>query len=52
MPVPSGVRVWPSVGRTDMRRSMNGLAQQIQETLGCDPFAGFAEAGKWDATKH
>ena len=34
------VRVWLSVGRTDMRRGMNGLALQVQETLGRDPFAG------------
>ena len=40
IPVPSGVRVWLSVGRTDMRRGMNGLALQVQETLGRDPFAG------------
>jgi hypothetical protein len=25
IPVPSGVRVWLAVGRTDMRRGMNGL---------------------------
>ena len=40
IPVPSGMRVWLSVGRTDMRRGMNGLALQVQETLGRDPFAG------------
>ena len=40
IPVPSGVRVWLSVGRTDMRRGMNGLALQVQETIGRDPFAG------------
>jgi len=40
IPVPSTVRVWLSVGRTDMRRGMNGLALQVQETLGRDPFAG------------
>lgn len=38
--VPSGVRVWLSVGRTDMRRGMNGLALQVQEALGRDPHAG------------
>ena len=37
---PSGVRVWLAVGRTDMRRGMNGLSLQVQETLGRDPFAG------------
>lgn len=35
-----GARVWLSVGRTDMRRGMNGLSLQVQETLGRDPFAG------------
>jgi transposase len=40
IPVGSGVRVWLAVGRTDMRRGMNGLALQVQETLGRDPFAG------------
>jgi transposase len=29
IPVPSGVRVWLAVGRTDMRRSVNGLALQV-----------------------
>ena len=40
IPVPSGMRVWLSVGRTDMRRGMNGLSLQAQETLGREPFAG------------
>jgi transposase len=40
IPVPSDVRVWLAVGRTDMRRGMNGLSLQVQETLGRDPFAG------------
>jgi transposase len=34
------VRVWLAVGRTDMRRGMNGLALQMQETIGRDPFVG------------
>jgi len=34
---PSGVRVWLAVGRTDMRRGMNGLALQVQEALRRDP---------------
>ena len=38
--VPSSVRVWLAVGRTDMRRGMNGLALQVQEALGRDPHAG------------
>jgi hypothetical protein len=28
IPVPSEVRVWLAVGRTDMRKGMNGLALQ------------------------
>lgn len=40
IPVPSGVRVWLAVGRTDMRRGMNGLAIQVQETLRRDPHSG------------
>lgn len=38
--LPAGLRVWLAVGRTDMRRGMNGLALQVQETLCRDPFAG------------
>ena len=40
IPVPSGVRVWLAVGRTDMRRGMNGLALQVQEARRRDPHAG------------
>ena len=40
IPVPCGVRVWLAVGRTDMRRGMNGLALQVQEALRRDPHAG------------
>jgi transposase len=40
IPVPSGVRVCLAVGRTDMRRGMNGLALQVQEALQRDPHAG------------
>src|SRR4051812_3984718 len=40
IPVPSGVRVWLAVGRTDMRKGMNGLALQVQEGLKRDPHAG------------
>ncbi|TMJ93772.1 MAG: IS66 family insertion sequence element accessory protein TnpB [Alphaproteobacteria bacterium] len=40
IPIPSGVRVWLAVGRTDMRRGMNGLALQVQEALRRDPHAG------------
>ena len=37
IPVPSGVRVWLAVGRTDMRKGMNGLALQVQEALAAIP---------------
>ena len=40
IPVPSGVRVWLAVGRTDMRKGMTGLALQVQEVLGRDPHVG------------
>ena len=40
IPLPPGVRVWLSTGRTDMRRGMNGLALQVQEALHRDPHAG------------
>jgi hypothetical protein len=40
IPVPSQVRIWLAVGRTDMRRGMQGLALQVQETLGRDAHAG------------
>ena len=31
--IPSGVRVWIATGHTDMRRGMQGLALQVQESL-------------------
>ena len=37
---PSSVRVWLAVGRTDMRRGMNGLALTVEQALGRDPHAG------------
>src|SRR3979490_595604 len=52
--LPSGVRVWLAVGRTDMRRGMNGLALQVQEALGRDPHAGdlyVFRGAKGDLTK-
>jgi len=38
--VATGVRVWIATGHIDMRRGMRGLALQVQEGLGRDPFAG------------
>ena len=40
IPVPGNARVWLAVGRTDMRRGMNGLALLVQESLKHDPHAG------------
>jgi len=40
IPVSAGVRIWIATGHTDMRRGMRGLALQVQEGLGRDPFAG------------
>jgi len=40
IPVPSGVRVWLATGHTDMRRGMQGLALQVQESMKRDPFVG------------
>ena len=37
IPIPSGVRVWIATGHTDMRRGMQGLALQVQESLKRDP---------------
>jgi transposase len=37
---PASVRVWLAVGRTDMRRGMQGLALQVQQVLGRNPHAG------------
>ncbi len=37
---PASVRVWLAIGRTDMRRGMQGLALQVQEAMGRDPHAG------------
>jgi len=38
IPIPSGVRVWIATGHTDMRRGMQGLALQVQESLKRDPY--------------
>jgi transposase len=37
---PSSMRVWLATGVTDMRRGMNGLALQVQQSLSRDPHAG------------
>jgi transposase len=38
--LPSKVRVWLACGHTDMRRGFDGLASQVQQQLGHDPFDG------------
>jgi transposase len=40
IPIPSGVRVWIATGHTDMRRGMQGLALQVQESLKRNPHGG------------
>ena len=40
IPIPSGIKVWIATGHTDMRRGMQGLALQVQESLKRDPHAG------------
>ena len=37
---PAGTKIWLALGRTDMRKGMNGLSLQIQETLKLDPHSG------------
>ena len=32
IPFPGGARVWLATGRTDMRKGMNGLALQVQQS--------------------
>jgi transposase len=38
--LPAGNQVWVVAGATDMRRSFDGLAAQIQTQLAADPFSG------------
>ena len=38
--LPAGTRVWLAAGATDMRRGFDGLARQVQQVLGQDPFGG------------
>ena len=38
--VPAGMRIHLALGATDMRRSFDGLALLVQETLKLDPFGG------------
>ena len=38
--LPSGTRIWLVAGATDMRKSFNGLGEQIHHVLDEDPFSG------------
>ncbi|ELQ0009462.1 IS66 family insertion sequence element accessory protein TnpB [Salmonella enterica subsp. enterica serovar Infantis] len=38
--LPSGTRIWLIAGVTDMRKSFNGLGEQIQHVLDEKPFSG------------
>ena len=38
--LPSGPRIWLIAGVTDMRKSFNGLGEQIQHVLDEPPFSG------------
>ncbi|NMG41807.1 IS66 family insertion sequence element accessory protein TnpB [Chelativorans sp. ZYF759] len=38
--IPPGARVWLSMGHTDMRKGMQGLALLVQEQLKRDPHGG------------
>jgi transposase len=40
IPIPNNVTIWLATGRSDMRKGMNSLALQVQQTLGRDPHAG------------
>ncbi|HHH7903568.1 TPA: IS66 family insertion sequence element accessory protein TnpB, partial [Escherichia coli] len=36
--LPSGTRIWLVAGVTDMRKSFNGLGEQVQHVLNDNPF--------------
>ncbi|EOS5451000.1 IS66 family insertion sequence element accessory protein TnpB [Escherichia coli] len=38
--LPSGTRIWLVAGVTDMRKSFNGLGEQVQHVLDEPPFSG------------
>jgi len=40
IPVPNNVSIWLATGKTDMRKGMNSLALQVQQSLGRNPHAG------------
>jgi transposase len=40
IPLPSGTQIWLVAGVTDMRKSFNGLGEQVQQALNDNPFSG------------
>ncbi|MGO9547859.1 MAG: IS66 family insertion sequence element accessory protein TnpB [Rhodomicrobium sp.] len=40
IPIPGDIKIWLATGRTDMRKGMNSLALQVQETMGRNPCVG------------
>ncbi|ECU9164259.1 transposase, partial [Salmonella enterica subsp. enterica serovar Newport str. CFSAN000599] len=40
MSLPSGTKIWLVAGVTDMRKSFNGLGEQIQTVLNENPHSG------------
>ncbi len=38
--LPSDTRIWLVAGVTDMRKSFNGLGEQVQHVLDENPFSG------------
>jgi len=40
IPIATGARVWLATGHTDLRRGIDSLSLQVQETLKRDPHAG------------
>ena len=38
--LPSGTHIWLVAGVTDMRKSFNGLGEQVQHVLNDNPFSG------------
>lgn len=39
--LPSGTRIWLVAGITDMRKSFNGLGEQVQHVINVNPFFGY-----------
>ncbi len=44
IPIPTGVRVWPATGHTDLRKGFASLSLQVQEVLRQDPLGATCSA--------